>query len=546
VTHAGATILRHWDTKVFKEEIMAEYPALPRVTYSNVAADFGPLHDWLDQEIPKFRAGLGESHPNLIAGAADREGTEYPVTSPIDRSLEIGRFVDASEATVARAVAAAHAALPGWSARPWPERVALLRRFASEVAARKYELAMAALYEVGKSRLEAVGEAEEAVDLVNYYCDEMERNQGFARPMARAVPQEETRCVLRPVGVFAIISPFNFPVALPCNLIGACLIAGNTAVFKPSPGSSLTGKLLMDCAVAAGLPAGVLNLVCGEQAGPRLAEAQGVDGFAFTGSHAVGMQLARLALTGPYSRPVIAEMGGKNPAYVAASADLEVAAEGLMRSAFGLQGEKCSACSVAYVEESVHDALLEFLVRKSRALVVGSPEDRATFVGPLIDEAVLARFDRACAAARQDGRIVLGGHRLLEGAYAAGNYVAPTIVSDLPADHWLNFEELFLPFLSVQRCRTLAEGIARGNRVQYGLTAGVYAQQPGELELFFSQAQAGALYANRRSGATTGAWPGYQTFCGWKGSGVDGKGGLGPYHLPRFMREQSHTIMHRG
>lgn len=141
--------------------------------------------------------------------------------------------------------------------------------------------------------------------------------------------------------------------------------------------------------------------------------------------------------------------------------------------------------------------------------------------------------------------MVLGGQRLMEGAHAAGNFVAPAIVADLPADHWLNSEELFLPFLSVQRCRTLADGIARGNRVQYGLTAGVYARQPDELELFFNTAQAGALYANRRSGATTGAWPGFQTFCGWKGSGVDGKGGLGPYHLPRFMREQSHTIMHK-
>jgi len=192
----------------------------------------------------------------------------------------------------------------------------------------------------------------------------------------------------------------------------------------------------------------------------------------------------------------------------------------------------------------VYEAFLERLVDKSRSLVVGSPEDRATFVGPLIDDAALARFEKACATARQDGRIVLGGQRLGGGGYDAGRFVAPTIVADLPEEHWLNVDELFLPFLSVQRCVSLAEGIARGNRVQYGLTAGIYAQEPSALELFFSRAEAGALYANRRSGATTGAWPGYQTFCGWKGSGVDGKGGLGPYHLPRFMREQSHTIMH--
>lgn len=523
---------------------MTDQHALPRVTYSNVAADFNPLHDWLDKALPKFRATLGGFHPNVIAGDVDRDGNPFTVHSPIDRNLVIGQFIDAGEGAVKHAVAAAQQAFPAWSARPWTERVALLRRFADAVDACKYDLAMAALFEVGKSRLESVGEAEEAVDLINYYCDEMERNQGFARPMQRAVTNEETLCVLRAVGVFAVIAPFNFPVALPCNLIGACLVSGNTAVFKPSPGSSLTGKMLMDCAARAGLPAGVLNLVCGEQAGPRLAQAPGVDGYAFTGSHEVGMQLAHLALAGPYSRPVIAEMGGKNPAYVTASADLEVAAEGVMRSAFGLQGEKCSACSVAYVEDGVYDAFLGLLVSKSRALVVGSPEDRAVFVGPLIDDTALARFEEACAAARQDGRIVLGGERLHGGGYDAGRFVAPTIVADLPEDHRLNFEELFLPFLSVQRCDSLAEGIARGNRVQYGLTAGVYAQEQSDIELFFSRAEAGALYANRRSGATTGAWPGYQTFCGWKGSGVDGKGGLGPYHLPRFMREQSHTIMH--
>lgn len=523
---------------------MTDQQSLPRVTYSNVAADFGPLHDWMDAELPKFRKSLGTFHPNIINGSADEHGEPFSACSPIDRSLVLGRFVNADDAAIERAVAAARAALPDWSARAWQQRVALLRRFAEEVAASKYQLAMAALFEVGKSRLESVGEAEEAVDLVNYYCDEMERNQGFERPMARAVPNEETRCVLRPVGVFAVIAPFNFPVALPCNLIAGCLVTGNTAVFKPSPGSSLTGKMLMECAERAGLPAGVLNLVCGESAGPRLASAGGIDGFAFTGSHEVGMELARIALTGPFARPVIAEMGGKNPAYISASADLETAAEGLIRSAFGLQGEKCSACSVVYVEEGVHDALLERLVAKSRQLVVGSPEDRAAFVGPLIDEEALCRFEKACAAAARDGRIVYGGERLSGGAYDAGYYVAPTIVADLPEDHWLNFDELFLPFLSVQRCRTLAEGIARGNRVQYGLTAGVYTQDQAELEFFFDNAHAGALYANRRSGATTGAWPGYQTFCGWKGSGVDGKGGLGPYHLPRFMREQSHTIMH--
>ena len=185
----------------------------------------------------------------------------------------------------------------------------------------------------------------------------MERNKGFVRPMDRALPREESRTLLRPVGVFAVISPFNFPVALPCNMLGACLVAGNTAVFKPAPQSGLTAALLMETAEAAGLPPGVLNLINGEEAGPLLVDADGVDGVAFTGSHQVGMRIFRKLASSPFARPVICEMGGKNPAYVTAKADLDRAAEGLVRSAFGLSGEKCSACSVAYVEEAVVGAL---------------------------------------------------------------------------------------------------------------------------------------------------------------------------------------------
>lgn len=519
--------------------------SLPRVTYSNIGADFGPLHDWLDEALPRFRSEiLSRAWPNIVAGRHDVSGRAYEVRCPFDRDLLVARLVAADRKAVASAVAAARAAFPGWSGLPWRERVAAVRRWADAVDERKYDLAMAALYEVGKSRLEAVGEAEEAVDLIRWYADEMERNAGFSRQMSRATPREETVCVLRPVGVFAVIAPFNFPVALSCNMLGACLVAGNTAVYKPSPTAGLTGSLLMETIKAAGIPDGVVNLVCGEDAGPLLVEAEGIDGFAFTGSHEVGMSIYRKVASGPFARPVICEMGGKNPAYVTARADLDAAAEGLVRSAFGLQGEKCSACSVAYVERPVYDALLERLRERTQALKVGNPEDRAVFVGPVVDDAAIERFEAAARAARKGGRLVAGGERLRAGEHARGNYVAPTIVADLPPDHRLNREELFLPFLSVQPFDDLDEAFGRGNAVVYGLTAGFYSRDQAEIDRFLARAEAGVLYVNRRSGATTGAWPGYQTFCGWKGSGVDSKGGLGPWTIPRYMREQSLTIMH--
>src|SRR5262245_13598120 len=326
---------------------------LPRVTYSNIA-DFAPLHDWLDAALPRFRkAMLGQAWPNVVEGRQDVSGRAYEVYCPFDRDLLVSRLVSGDRKAVKSAIAAARTAFGPWSQMNWKTRVKILRAWAKEIHRRKYDLGMAALYEVGKPRLEALGEAEEAVDLVRWYCDEMERNKGFVRVMKRALPREETSTLLKPVGVFAVIAPFNFPVALPCNMLGACLVAGNTAVFKPSPQSGLTAALIMETAEAAGLPPGVLNLVNGEEAGPLLVDADGIDGIAFTGSHQTGMRIFRKLASSPFARPVICEMGGKNPAYVTAKADLDCAAEGLIRSAFGMSGEKCSACSIAYVEEAV-------------------------------------------------------------------------------------------------------------------------------------------------------------------------------------------------
>lgn len=517
---------------------------LPRVTYSNNEADFRPLHDWLDEALPRFRGSmLGQAWPNVMAGRHDVTGRPYEVHCPFERDLVVARLVSADRRAVKAAVQAGREAFPAWAAMGWKARVKLLRKWAREIDQRKYELGMAALYEVGKSRLEAIGEMEEATDLITWYCDEMERKKGYAQALRRAHVDEETTCLLKPVGVFAVIAPFNFPVALACNMLGAALVAGNTAVLKPAPQSGLTSALLMETVEAAGLPPGVINLVNGAEAGPLLVEAEGVDGVAFTGTHQTGMRIYRKLASGTYARPVICEMGGKNPAYVTGKANLDMAAEGLIRAAFGLQGEKCSSCSVVYVEAAVKDELLKRLKALAQSIVVGNPEDRRTFLGPLIDEAGVERFQKVVKAARAKGRIVHGGERLSGPLFNKGHFVSPTVVAELPPDHWINKEELILPVLSVVTVASLEEGIALGNRNVYGLCAGLYSGSPEEVEAFLARAEAGVLYVNRRTGATTGAWPGEQTFCGWKGSGVDGKGGFGPFTIPRYMREQSLTIM---
>lgn len=517
---------------------------LPRVTYSNINADFSGVHAHFDTVLNTVRDTLlGKDHPHLIGGAPVTGGHMSEAHSPIDTRLLIGRFGIADAALVDQAVRAARQASTGWAALPWQERVAAVRRFADVLDARKFDYAAACLFEVGKSRMEAIGEAEEAVDLARYYCDQMEANNGFIRPMQRAFDNEETLDRLRPVGVFAVIAPFNFPLALSVNMASAAMVAGNAVVYKPSDAAALTGALIAQAAQEAGLPAGVFNMITGNgDTGHALTEHPGIDGIAFTGSYKVGMGILRAVAAGRYNRPVIAEMGGKNPTYVTKSADLDVAAQGVARSAFGLQGQKCSAGSKVYVAVEVYDAFLEKLIARARALKIGDPQQADVFMGPVINAAALSRFEQAVADARRDGTIAHGGTRLSGGIFDNGAYVEPTIVTDLPADHRLHKDELFLPFLTVQRFDRLEDAITDGNAIDYGLTAGVYATDKAELDLFLDRAEAGALYANRASGATTGAWPGIQTFCGWKGSGVSSKGGLGPYYVQQFMREQSLTL----
>jgi 1-pyrroline-5-carboxylate dehydrogenase len=520
--------------------------SLPRVTYSNIGTDFTGVQQVLTERIRRALTKLGQFHSNKIAGCSVEAGERYEATSPIDRRIVLGSFIRTDAAGVDAAVQAARMAGDEWGKTPWQERVKILRNIARKFESEKYDLAAFCLLEVGKSRMESIGEVEEAIDLIGYYCDEMERNNGYSVDLRRAVAQESTHDVLRPVGVFGVISPFNFPIALSVGMLTGALVGGNTTVFKPSPYAGLTASWIERMFREGGLPKGVLNVVSGDTVtGEAMLGHQGIDGFAFTGSYNVGMHILRTVAASHYSRPVIVEMGGKNPTYVSSQANLDSAVEGVMRSAFGLQGQKCSSGSKVYVHQDVLDKFTTMLVKRCAALTVDSPIDDEAFVGPVINEQAAARFRAACDEARRDGCILLGGERLTGGVYDHGAYLQPTIVGNLPPNHRINKEELFLPLLSIQSFTTLEEAVRDGNDVDYGLTAGIYTEDSAELQLFLDTAQAGALYANRASGATTGAWPGVQSFCGWKGSGATGKGGLGPFYVPQFMREQSWTLMNR-
>jgi 1-pyrroline-5-carboxylate dehydrogenase len=515
-----------------------------RITYATMSADNEELQSAYDQAVETVRDWLGQKHPFYVNGEA-REGEGYDEErSPNDSRILIGHFARAGKQDVEDAVVAARAAAPAWSSTPWQERVKILRRACDIIDDRAMDLSALTGYEVGKSRLEAMGDVSEAPELIRYYCKTMEENEGFSFPMGQLNPNEHTRSVLKPYGVWAVISPFNFPASLAIGPAGAALVAGNTVILKPSHQGYLTALKLYECFVDAGLPAGVLNVITGPGgvAGAALVEHPGVDGITFTGSYDVGMHIYR-EFPKRYPQPAICEMGGKNPAIVSRKADLDKAAEGVMRSAFGYSGQKCSACSRVYVEREVYDAFVQKLVDASSKLNVGNPLERRVYTGPVINAASVDTFEKAVEDVEAGGgRVLLGGRRLTEDGLDRGNFVAPTVV-EAPMDHYVWERELFVPFVAVGPVDSLDEALERSNAVGYGLTAGFFSEDPAETERFLDRIEAGVVYVNRRAGATTGAWPGVQPFGGWKGSGSTGKAGGGLHYVQLFMREQSQTVI---
>jgi 1-pyrroline-5-carboxylate dehydrogenase len=515
-----------------------------KITYTSASGDLDAFHRQFDAALAAVRAAAGKRHPCYIAGrAVDTPAEPLVDRSPIDTSFVLGTFAAAGAAHVDQAVRAARAAQPGWARLPWRDRLATLRRAAALIRERKYDLAAIMALEVGKSRLEAMGDAEESADLIDYYCQQVEDADGFVRAMGRVTPVERNTDVLRPYGVFACIAPFNFPLALSAGMSSAALAAGNAVVYKPAEDTPWTGLKLYEIYRDAGVPAGVFNLLFGHgtEIGDPLWQHPGVDGVVFTGSKAVGLRIHH-GISQRWIKPCLLELGGKNAAIVMDTADLDAAAEGVMRSAFSLQNQKCSATSRVYVHRDVARPFVEALLARTVAIKMGDPTERDVYFGPVINERSVARFERAVAQAKQEGAILAGGQRLKGGVFDKGHFVAPTIAR-LPLSSSLFSEELFVPFLAIAEVGSLDEALAETNKVEYGLTAGIFSGRPEEVQRFFDEVEAGVCYANKRTGATTGAWPGAQPFCGWKGSGSTGKGGCGPYYVAQFLREQSRTVI---
>jgi RHH-type transcriptional regulator, proline utilization regulon repressor / proline dehydrogenase / delta 1-pyrroline-5-carboxylate dehydrogenase len=493
--------------------------------------------------IAQVRGELGRSYPALIGSRERSASAEIISVNPARPEEVVGKVAAIDREMAEEALAAARTAHPAWAVATPAERAAILFRAAEIVRSRKAELAAWQILETGKSWPEADADVAEAIDYLEYYGREMIR---LGAPLSVGeVPGEENRYFYAPRGVALIIAPWNFPLAISTGMVSAALVAGNAVLYKPSSLAVVNGWQICDIFRAAGLPEGVLNFIPGrgQEVGGWLAGHPEVDMIAFTGSREVGLGLIeQAARQHPQQRTVkrvLAEMGGKNAVIVDDDADLDQAVAGVLQSAFGYQGQKCSACSRVIVLAGCYDLFLERLAEAVKGIVTGPPEDPACFMGPLIDARARERVMEYLSWGEKEGRVVARAP-----VPGGGWFVPPTVIADLPPDSPLLREEIFGPVLAIVRAETMTEALGIANDSVYALTGGLYSRSPAHIGQAAREFAVGNLYLNR---GITGAVVGRQPFGGFKLSGVGSKAG-GPDYLVQFMepRVVTENTLRRG
>lgn len=491
-------------------------------------------HAFLDA-LTRVEDELGKRHPGVIDGERIRGGDAVLTSrNPSDPSEVLGVFPELGAADGVRAVEAAHAAFPAWADTPWADRAHLLFEAAFRLRRDKHYYSAWMVKEVGKTWAEADGDTAEAIDFMEYYGREALR---YGKPIPVVQTQDVNELHYIPLGVGVILPPWNFPLAIPCGMTTAALVAGNTVVMKPAEQSLMTGWKLFELLEGVGFPRGVVNFVSGRGriAGQAMVEHPRTRFVSFTGSKEVGLHLAAEAgKTRPGQRWIkrlVAEMGGKDAIVVDETADVEAAATAIVQSAFGFQGQKCSACSRAILVDAIHDAVLEKIVVKTKALKVGDPVDPETNVGPMTGSEQFEKSREYIEVGRGEGRIVAGGGRVGETGY----FLEPTVVADVSPRARLAQEEVFGPVLAVIRAKHFGEALAIANDSEFGLTGALFSKDARRLEEAKRRFHVGNLYLNRKC---TGALVGAQPFGGFDMSGTCSKAG-GPDYLGLFLQQKS-------
>src|SRR5215208_4713154 len=504
------------------------------------------FHNRYSEAVIDIKSQFGKKYTMIIDGEDVKSAKTFVHISPIDTRIILGYFPNGNTGHVRAAIKAAKRSfIEEWKKTDYKYRIQICKAAADIIANRKFELAAWISYENGKNRYEAIADVDEAIDFIRYYSEVIQRNDGFTVETNKAEPNEESKSVMKPYGVWGVITPFNFPAAILVGMSIGALITGNTLVLKPASDTPIIGYLFAKIMKEAGLPNGALNLITGsgDIIGKAIVERKDIAGIVFTGSKEVGYKMIKESNNKANPRPIIAEMGGKNPVIVTENADIDKAVEGVLKAAFGYSGQKCSACSRVYIHRNIKRVFMERLVHRTKNLTVGNPLDSNTFVGPLANEDAYRKYQKYIRAAEKDGKVLVGGSIKKDDDLKHGYYVEPTIIVGLPKKHQLFREEMFVPILCAADYEKFDDAIKLANDTEYGLTAGIFTRKQEEVKKFLDCIEAGVVYVNRQASATTGAMVGCQPFGGWKNSGTRGKGTGGSHYLTEFMREQSQTVV---
>lgn len=473
--------------------------------------------------------------PSVVGGQEYCEGPLVLREDPSHVDRRVSGAHESSDELVARAVAASRAAQRQWERVPAVERAARVRRGIEYVVEHADEWATRLALETGKTLPAITAEVDEVRGFLEVYSAFGADPDAFVDELDGTTAEMTSETILRPYGVFGVITPFNYPMALAANATIGAVVAGNGVVIKSSHQGPWSGQAIHELFAALDVPTGLVNIVHGGDSTGKALVASDIDGIGFTGSAAVGHAIIRQLSGGPYVKPVIAEMGGKNPVIVADSADVEAAVAGILYSGYDLAGQKCSSGSRILATSGSHDELVLRLGAAIRSMAFGDPVQGGVFAGPVTEAASVDRYHRLVRTAKDAGFAIEVGS-CPEGE---GYYVPPTVISGVPEGHELARDEHFLPITTVSKVETFEDALLAANDVSAGLTAGIFTARRSEALEFLERIEAGCINVNGRGHATTGFLPGQQTFGGWKGSGSTGKQAYGKWYLQQFAREQT-------
>lgn len=482
----------------------------------------------MEDALKKVRAGFGHEYPMWIAGKKVVTSGKRKSTNPSRPSEVVGVFQDASKEQAIEAIEAANKYFDVWKRVPVQDRVKCLFKAAQIVRERKFELEALVCYEVGKTWIEADADIAETIDFCEFYGREMLRLGEHQKltPMRG----ERNYLVYIPLGVGAIIPPWNFPCAIMAGLVVASLVTGNTVVLKPASDSPAIAAKFIDILYEAGIPKEALQFVTGSGAavGDTIVQHPKTRYIGFTGSKEVGLRISELAAKPSpgqiWIKRTVLEMGGKDAIVVDEEADVDSAVEGTVQAAFGYQGQKCSACSRVIVSEKVYDSFLNKLVERTKKIKVGPSDDPNNYMGPVINESAMKTIQNYIEIGKKEGRLVAGGGR----APGDGYFIEPTIIADVDTKARLAQEEVFGPVLAVIKAKNFDHAMEIANGTEFGLTGALYSKNPEKIRHAEEDFHVGNLYLNRKC---TGAMVGAHPFGGFNMSGTDSKTGSKDYLL---------------